>query len=98
MSKKEPMLSVIMPAYKEEKTIIQDLCGLESILRQIRFPYEIICVVDGSPDGLWPKPDKPLSSTIKILTYSQNMGKGYAVRHGMGHAKGDYIAMIDAGM
>lgn len=98
MSKKEPMLSVIMPAYKEEKTIIQDLCGLESILRQIRFPYEIICVVDGSPDRTLAKARQTASSTIKILTYSQNMGKGYAVRHGMGHAKGDYIAIIDAGM
>ena len=96
--KKELVLSVIMPAYKEEKTIIKDLLALEEVLRHIRLPYEIICVVDGSPDKTLKRARTIESSTIRVLSYFKNMGKGYAVRHGMTYAKGDYVALIDAGM
>lgn len=98
ISKKESLLSVIMPAYKEEKTIVADLRNLEEVLRHIRLPYEIICVVDGSPDRTLERARSIKSSTIKVVSYPKNMGKGYAVRHGMAHSKGDYIALIDAGL
>ncbi len=87
-----------MPAYKEEKSIIQDLRNLEEVLHRVRLPYEIICVVDGSPDKTLEKAQKMASATIKVIGYSQNMGKGYAVRYGMAQAKGDYVAFIDSGM
>lgn len=96
--KKELLLSVVMPAYKEEKTIVADLQNLENVLRHIRLPYEIICVVDGSPDRTLERARSVESSTIRVVSYPKNMGKGFAVRHGMAHSRGDYIALIDAGM
>lgn len=94
------LLSVIVPAYKQEKTIVKDLLNIESVLKQMRFDYEIICVVDGFADRTFQKAKKVNSSKIRVYGHEQNMGKGYTVRYGMAMAlaKGDYIAFIDAGM
>lgn len=41
---------------------------------------------------------KVRSRKIKILSYEDNRGKGYAVRYGMSTARGDLISFLDAGM
>jgi glycosyltransferase involved in cell wall biosynthesis len=50
---KRKLLSVIVPAYKQERTILRDLQNIDKTLR-IGLPkdmtYEIICVVDGILD------------------------------------------------
>jgi len=99
MTKKEKkLLSVIIPAYKQEKTIIADLRRIETVLQHIRHNYEIIVVVDGRVDRTYEKAKSLVSPKIKIYQYKINQGKGHAVRYGMKKAKGDYIAFIDAGM
>lgn len=99
MSKpKKHLLSVIVPAYKQEKTIAKDLKRIENILKQIRYDYEIICVVDGKVDKTFENAKKTKSTKIKVIGYKKNKGKGHAVRYGMARAKGDLIAFIDAGM
>jgi glycosyltransferase involved in cell wall biosynthesis len=95
---KNHLLSVIIPAYKQEKTIQRDLRHIEEVLVRIRYDYEIICVVDGKEDKTFQKAKKIASKKIKIVGYKQNHGKGYAVRYGMVRARGDLIAFIDAGM
>lgn len=92
------MLSVIIPAYKQEKTIVEDLKRIKAVLKKIRYRYEIIVVVDGRVDQTYEGARKLKSSKIKIYSYQKNKGKGHAVRYGMGRAKGDLIAFIDAGM
>ncbi len=92
-------LSVIVPAYHQAKTIVRDVMQIEKALRQIRYAYEIIIVVDGYGDGTYPALKKAnLPNHIKATVYMKNQGKGYAVRYGMSKATGDYIAFIDAGM
>ena len=49
-SKKVQLLSVIVPAYKQEKTIKEDLLQIVDALEQINYEYEIIVVVDGKVD------------------------------------------------
>lgn len=95
---KRKLLSVIVPAYKQERTIVKDLLNIESVLKQIRYDYELICVVDGKIDRTFEKAKKISSPKIKVIDYEQNRGKGYAVRYGMARARGDLIAFIDAGM
>ena len=92
------LLTVIVPAYKQERTIVKDLQNIEQVLKQIRYDYELICVVDGKVDRTFEKAKKLSSSKIKVIAYEQNHGKGYAVRYGMARAKGDLIAFIDSGM
>jgi len=92
------ILSVIVPAYKQEKTIFKDLQNIQRALEQIRWDYEIIVVVDGMVDKTYENARRIKSSKIKVVGYQTNKGKGYAVRYGMARAKGDLIAFIDAGM
>lgn len=92
------LLSVIVPAYRQERTIQKDLQQIEEVLKNIRYDYEIICVVDGKVDGTLEEAKKVNSRKIKVIGYEQNRGKGYAVRFGMAKSRGDIIAFIDAGM
>lgn len=95
---KKRILSVIVPAYKQERTIKKDLERIEKVLKQIRYDYEIICVVDGMVDKTFEDAKKVKSKKIKVIGYKENRGKGHAVRYGMARAKGDPVAFIDAGM
>lgn len=92
------LLSIVIPAYKQEKTIKKNLKQIESTLKVIGIPYEIIVVVDGFVDKTFEKAHAYKSSKVKIIGYKVNEGKGTAVRYGMLHAKGDIIGFIDAGM
>lgn len=99
--RRKKFLSLIVPAYKQEKTIKNDLENIDETLKaglRKDFNYEIICVVDGFSDGTFKKAKKIQSSKIKVFGYKNNKGKGYAVRYGMSKAKGDLISFLDAGM
>ncbi len=97
-SDKNHLLSVIVPAYKQEKTIAKDLKKIKSALEKIRYDYEIICVVDGEDDDGYRQARKVADKKIKVIGYKHNRGKGYAVRYGMARSKGSLVAFIDAGM
>ncbi len=92
-------LSVIIPVYKQEKTISKDVENITSTLNNIRYPYEVIAVVDGtSADNSYNILKKLKLPNLKVYGYQTNHGKGYAIRFGMAKTKGDYIAFIDSGM
>ena len=95
------LLSVIVPAYKQEKTLRRDLENIDRTLEEglgDNFDYEVICVIDGELDDSRAEAKKVNSSKIKIYSYKENKGKGYAVRYGMKNASGDLISFLDAGM
>lgn len=101
INKSMKYLSIIVPAYKQEKTIKRDLKNIESVMSKglgTLYDYEIICVVDGKVDETLKEALKVKSSNIKIYGYNKNKGKGYAVRYGMSKAKGDLISFLDSGM
>lgn len=92
-------ISIIIPVYKQEKTIRQDIYSIYDTLERIRYNYEIIAVVDGiTTDKSFQEINKLKLKNLKVIGYKNNRGKGYAVRYAMARAKGDYIAFIDAGM
>lgn len=94
------LLSLVVPAYKQEKTIIKDVENLNKVLSSLSCEYEILVVEDGMLDGTAKKLSsiKSKIKSLKILGYPKNQGKGFAVKYGMLHAKGDIIGFIDAGM
>ncbi len=98
MSKNNKLLSVVIPAYRQEKTIVRDLKKIKKTLDKIKYDYEIICIVDGKVDKTFEKAQKLANKKIKIHGYSKNRGKGHAVRYGMKKTKGDLVAFLDAGM
>lgn len=99
MKNKSHFLSVIVPVYKQEKTIIEDIKNIYHVLDQIRYDYELIVVVDGiSIDRSYQLVKKLKLKKLKVFGYQTNHGKGYAIRYGMAKTSGDYISFIDAGM
>lgn len=92
------ILSIIVPSYRQEKTIKRDILRLKKILDSGKIPYEVIVVVDGFIDKTAERAKEIRSIKIKVVGYMHNHGKGYAVRYGMGYAQGNYIAFVDAGM
>jgi glycosyltransferase involved in cell wall biosynthesis len=100
MDKKLPahFLSLIVPVYKQEKTIVHNLRMLKEVLDNIRYDYEIIAVVDGFVDNSFKEIKKAKIDKVKVLGYEQNHGKSFAIRLGMSRAEGDYVMFIDAGL
>lgn len=97
---KNPDLSVIIPAYRAERHIEESLLRVKQVLDQIRYSYEIICVVDGQSDRTFEKAQKVAAKhlgNVKVVGYKTNMGKGHAVKYGMAMAKGNIVGFIDAG-
>lgn len=91
-------LSLIIPVYKQEKTIVRNIKRLTSVLYNIRYDYEIIAIIDGIVDTSLKKIKKAAIPKVTTLAYIKNQGKSYAVRLGMTKAKGDYVMFIDSGM
>jgi glycosyltransferase involved in cell wall biosynthesis len=97
---KKKLISVIVPAFRQEKTIKKDLRVIKKVLDKIRYRYELICVVDGKVDKTFDNAKVSLKKfrNCKVIGYETNKGKGYAVRYGMAQSKGEIVAFIDSGM
>jgi len=103
----ERLLSLVLPAYKQEKTIAKDIDNLVNVLATLPLKYELIVVVDGFVDKTYEKAKRlthksvissQQSGTIKVIGYEKNQGKGFAIKYGVKEARGDIIGYIDAGM
>ena len=94
----EIYLSVVIPAYNEEKRIKKTLLEADKFLSSRNYSYEIIVADDGSSDGTV-ELIKNLSKDIKnlrVIDNQENHGKGYVVRQGLMEAKGKYRLFMDA--
>lgn len=94
------LVSVIVPAYMQEKTIARDLSKIKNVLDQLRYPTELICVIDGKIDGTLNIARRFAKNftNVKVIGYDTNKGKGYAIRFGIAESRGNIVGFIDAGM
>jgi glycosyltransferase involved in cell wall biosynthesis len=90
-------LSIIMPAYNEEKTIEK---VLQALLQEVPDIYEIIVVDDGSTDRTAQIAEavKQQHSQIKLIRQTTNQGKTAALRSGFAASTGDIVLVQDADM
>ncbi len=90
------ILSVIIPCYNEGKCIKENVLKVDNFLKTIltKEDYEIIAVSDGSKDDTLSIIES--IKEIKGIGYTENKGKGGAVKYGIEHALGDYILFMDA--
>jgi glycosyltransferase involved in cell wall biosynthesis len=91
------LFSLVIPAYKHEKTIGRDVREIVKILDTAGVPFEVIVVVDGYHDGTKIEAEKVGDPRIRVVGYPTNHGKGYAVRYGFSHANGDVVGFMDGG-
>ncbi len=94
----ELKLSLIIPAYKQEKTIREDILNIQKVLDSLPYIYKIIVVIDGKLDKTAEKLKSLKLRKLKVVELSENNGKGYAIRRGIEYADGDIIGFLDAGM
>jgi len=96
---RSPYLSVIVPAFRAQQFIYNNLVNLDKVLKKTHQNYEILCIVDGSPDRTKKEAERYLkiNPKIRIFSYRKNRGKGYAVRYGFAKARGQLLGFIDAG-
>ncbi len=96
------LLSIIIPVYNEEKRLDKTFSAISSLMlpRELKLK-EIIFVNDGSTDkttSLISRFIKTSKHPISLISYSQNKGKGYAVKIGMMNTASDYSLLCDADM
>ena len=89
------ILSIIIPVYNEEKTVIEVLNKIKSNSSNL-FKYEIIVIDDGSTDQSRKLLEDNKHLYDKLLVNESNKGKGFSVKKGLLNTSGTHIIFQDA--
>ena len=91
------MLSIVIPAYNEEKMILKTTDVVSGIMEREKIPFELVFVNDGSKDRTWEMIEKAAekNSHVTGIRFSRNFGKESAIFAGLANAEGDCIAVMD---
>ncbi|HXG64325.1 MAG TPA: dolichyl-phosphate beta-glucosyltransferase [Blastocatellia bacterium] len=95
-------LSIIIPAYNEEKRIGRSLEAILRFLGEQRYQAEVVVVNDGSSDRTpdivtdWADRFQQAGHELRLFTNTPNRGKGYSVRRGVREARGEIALFTDA--
>ena len=96
-----PFLSIIIPAYNEEKRLPPTLVRIADFLRHQPYSAEVLVVENGSTDKTSLVVEKFIAEQLRAgepfevrLLHSEK-GKGNAVKHGVLAARGDYLLITD---
>ena len=95
MSEKKILLSIIVPLFNEEKTLLDILKKL-SKLKDHHELIQIVVVNDGSTDRSQEILDNNKNLYDDVIINSTNNGKGNAVRKGLEVSQGEYVTFQDA--
>lgn len=94
MVKSFKKISIVIPAYNEEKTIAEIIHRVKKT--EIGLEKEIIVIDDGSNDGTREILKNLADESLKVIFHEKNLGKGVALRTGFSQATGDIILVQDA--
>jgi len=89
-------ISLVIPMYNESGIIADTARSLSEYMSSHFDDYEILFSDDGSKDGSADIVRELELPAVRVVGYSQNRGKGSAVRHGILEAEGDLIMFTDA--
>jgi glycosyltransferase involved in cell wall biosynthesis/O-antigen/teichoic acid export membrane protein len=87
-------LSVVLPCHNAGADLVGVLAALEQELDEVE-SYELIVVSDGSTDDTVAGAHTYDSPSVRVLEYETRSGKGNALRLGLRHARGEYVAFLD---
>lgn len=87
-------LSIIIPAFNEEKTVLTVLNGVRQTMKKTKIPYEIVVINDGSIDSTKSLLEK--EKGIVLINHPYKKGYGASLKNGINHSQSDFVLFIDA--
>lgn len=93
----QPHITVMVPAYNEEKNIANTLHNIRSVLQQMSPYWDMVVVDDGSRDQTAQVVQSLVTDCqVTLVRFSRNFGKENAISAGLSYAKGDLVICMDA--
>ena len=91
-------ISVVIPLYNEEESLLELFAWIQRVMMQNGFSYEVIFVNDGSTDRSWQVIEElaAQNDTVKGIKFRRNHGKSPALYCGFEKAQGDVVITMDA--
>ena len=92
-------ISVIVPLYNEEESLVKLFAWIEKVMLEHGFSYEVIFVDDGSKDKSWLVIEKLACESpdnVKGVKFGRNYGKSAALNVGFEYAQGNVVVTMDA--
>jgi dolichol-phosphate mannosyltransferase len=93
----ESRISIIIPIFNQARKITYSLEKIKQAVELAFSNYELIAVNDGSTDNTLAtlKDIAMIDEHVRVISYTPNRGKGYAVRQGVLHSHGDAVILLD---
>lgn len=85
-------LSVFVPAYNEEHTIVKIL---QALMKE-KDVFEVIVVDDASTDNTFTRASSVKDKRLRVIRHTTNQGKGKAIQTALQHATGNHVLIQDA--
>jgi polyisoprenyl-phosphate glycosyltransferase len=93
----QPHITVMVPAYNEEKNIAHTLQNIRGVLQQMSPHWDMVVVDDGSRDQTALVVQSLVEDChVTLVRFSRNFGKENAISAGLSYAKGDVVICMDA--
>jgi glycosyltransferase involved in cell wall biosynthesis len=98
MSSGAPKLSIVIPAFNEERRLPATLERIAAYINVSSRATEVIVVDDGSRDGTIGVAEsfREKLPDLRVISNGRNRGKGYSVRHGFMESRGEIVLFTDA--
>jgi glycosyltransferase involved in cell wall biosynthesis len=96
--KKAPYLSVVLPVYNEEESLVLQHKAVTEAVKRLNKTYEIIFIDDGSVDKSYEilKSISLKDKNVKLVRFRRNFGQTAAMAAGIDHSKGEIIVFMDS--
>lgn len=91
-----PAISVVIPAYNEERRLGPSLEQVLLYLENLGQPFEVLVADDGSRDRTSQVAESFASRGVRVLRHEPNRGKGAALRLGVNASQGQQVLLSDA--
>ena len=88
-------ITLCIPLYNEEKILPDTIRQTKEFMKRYGDEGELIFIDDGSTDGSLSILREAEDAHTRVVTYTPNRGKGYAVRQGMLTGEGDFVIFTD---
>lgn len=92
----QKLISCVVPVFNEGEVIADFIAALDTTLKNLAYPYEIILIDDGSQDNTLTIIHQMRSQfPIRYIRFSRNFGKEKALSAGLDHARGEAVILMD---